>query len=201
VPAGKFECFKLKLDLGQTFWISNDEHRYIVRFEAGGVAANLLEVRVAKKGETTFEHDRLSATLPEGWYGYKRDQPDSEVARSRVMTPNVNAVARFECGPATDLLEEHKTAKAWLEHSFKQNKKYQKNFEVNTDGITKVTLDGREGLLATISYEKDNRSMQGLRWVVLDDELAFKCRVDILADDFDEMIAAFEKIVASVKLK
>ncbi|MCG8434869.1 MAG: tetratricopeptide repeat protein, partial [Gammaproteobacteria bacterium] len=38
-PAGTFDCFKMVLNIGQTFWISDDADRYLVQFEAGGVTA------------------------------------------------------------------------------------------------------------------------------------------------------------------
>ena len=52
VPAGTFECYKLVLNIGQTFWISNDEHRYLVRFVAGGVTADLTKVWQAEPEQT-----------------------------------------------------------------------------------------------------------------------------------------------------
>ena len=66
VPAGTFECYKLELGLvNQTFWISNDEHRYVVRFAAGGVSADLAKVWQAEpdKGETVVG-EGFSLTLP-----------------------------------------------------------------------------------------------------------------------------------------
>ena len=32
---GTFDCWKLELNIGQTFWISDDANRYLVRFEGG----------------------------------------------------------------------------------------------------------------------------------------------------------------------
>ena len=48
VPAGTFACFKLKPFAGQTYWYSTDPHRYLVKFEASGVVAELSTVRHRK---------------------------------------------------------------------------------------------------------------------------------------------------------
>ena len=51
-PVGKFECYKMHLDVvNQTFWISTDEHHYIVKFEAGGLTAELEQIGLNKPGE------------------------------------------------------------------------------------------------------------------------------------------------------
>src|SRR5262249_48917467 len=68
VPAGTFDCFKLDLNIGQTFWISNDEHRYVVRFAAGGVTADLAKVDIPKPGEgEQVSGDGFSLSTPAGW--------------------------------------------------------------------------------------------------------------------------------------
>jgi hypothetical protein len=45
VPAGTYECFKLKPFAGQTYWYSTDPHRYLVKWEVGSAAAELSAVR------------------------------------------------------------------------------------------------------------------------------------------------------------
>lgn len=62
VPAGTFECYKVRLSLvNQTFWYSTDAHRYVVKFEGGGVIAELRKIEPGatsdflKRGEEIFE--------------------------------------------------------------------------------------------------------------------------------------------------
>jgi WD40 repeat protein/tRNA A-37 threonylcarbamoyl transferase component Bud32/Flp pilus assembly protein TadD len=45
VPAGIYECFKLKPFSGQTYFYSTDPHHYLVKFEGGGAVAELSAVR------------------------------------------------------------------------------------------------------------------------------------------------------------
>ena len=74
VPAGKFECFKIHLDMvNQDFWISADENRYIVKFEAGGIAGELEKVGIQKPGEMKqYKNEKLGVSfdLPYDWYYY-----------------------------------------------------------------------------------------------------------------------------------
>lgn len=58
VPAGTYDCFKVELGLvNQTFWYSTDEHRYLVKFDAGAVIAELTGVGQRKAGETAGQAD------------------------------------------------------------------------------------------------------------------------------------------------
>src|SRR6202034_1303067 len=38
VPAGTYQCYKVKQNIGQTYWYSSDPKHYLVKFEAAGVA-------------------------------------------------------------------------------------------------------------------------------------------------------------------
>jgi tetratricopeptide (TPR) repeat protein len=62
VPAGTFECFRINLSLvNQTFWYSTDEHHYLVKFEGGGVNAELRKIETDaandffKQGDAIFD--------------------------------------------------------------------------------------------------------------------------------------------------
>ena len=94
VPAGKFECFKLVLDIGQTFWISADEHRYVTRFEAGSVVADLRALRfksrisLCRSAATGF-----SLSLPPGWQAYTpSDRSQQGLQRTYLLDPQAFAV-------------------------------------------------------------------------------------------------------------
>ena len=48
VPAGTFDCFKVDLNIKQTFWYATNAPRYLVKFEAAGTSAKQ-EARVASR--------------------------------------------------------------------------------------------------------------------------------------------------------
>jgi len=58
VPAGTFDCWKIKMNLvNQTFWYAMDEHRYLVKFEAGAIIAELTAVQPRQAGGTVRPSD------------------------------------------------------------------------------------------------------------------------------------------------
>jgi hypothetical protein len=60
VPAGTFECFKVKLSLvNQSFWYSTDAHRYLVKFEGGGVIAELRKIEPGASSDFIKEGDAI----------------------------------------------------------------------------------------------------------------------------------------------
>jgi hypothetical protein len=64
VPAGKFECFKLQLSIGQTLWYSDDAARYLVRFDGGGAIGQLASISQRKPGElVSFRDEALGVSL------------------------------------------------------------------------------------------------------------------------------------------
>jgi hypothetical protein len=72
VPAGKFRCYKIQANpLNQTFWISTDGPRYLVRLEMSGVmVAELSRARTSDPGpQRTFRDDQLgfSFAVPGDW--------------------------------------------------------------------------------------------------------------------------------------
>ena len=84
VPAGKFDCFKVHLGLvNQDFWFSDDAHRYLVKFEAGPVTAQLVSITQRKPGEAVQFRDGelgVSFTAPADWviWRAKNGQPEKQ---------------------------------------------------------------------------------------------------------------------------
>jgi hypothetical protein len=69
-PVGKFDSYKVELNINQTFWISDDEHRYLVKFDAGGALALLESVWQHQAGAPVpFQDDKLGVVLtaPSDW--------------------------------------------------------------------------------------------------------------------------------------
>src|SRR5207245_2719845 len=70
VSAGSFDCYKIELNINQTFWISADAHRYLVKFEAGGAIAELGSITQQKAGAPVTYQDateKFTLSAPEGW--------------------------------------------------------------------------------------------------------------------------------------
>lgn len=83
VPAGKFDCYKAELTMGSeeastlqhSLWLSADEHKYLVRYFAGGqTILDLAEVtQVGKNVPSIFEDEEhnFSIAAPAGWRFYR----------------------------------------------------------------------------------------------------------------------------------
>ena len=72
VPAGKFRCYKIQLNsLNQTFWISTDGPRYLVKLEMNGImVAELSRARAGDPGpQRTFRDEGIgfSFAVPGDW--------------------------------------------------------------------------------------------------------------------------------------
>jgi serine/threonine protein kinase len=70
VPAGTFQCYKVALSVGQTFWYSTDAHRYLVKYEARSVVAELAAVRCLTLAESIEDllKERTAETVDEAQY-------------------------------------------------------------------------------------------------------------------------------------
>ena len=75
MPAGKFECYKMHLGMvNQTFWISTDEHRYIVKLKPAASLPNWNKSELKKPGEMkSYNNDEwgFSFSVPAGWYFFE----------------------------------------------------------------------------------------------------------------------------------
>ncbi|EMI58279.1 putative secreted protein [Rhodopirellula sallentina SM41] len=203
VPAGTFECFQLKLEIGQTFWISNDEHRYIVRFEAGGVTADLTEIRNSQESiQTTVERERFSVKLPANWYAYTPNSPDqNDDPSTQIIDPNASMDARIEGGPLKKLQAKHGTVRQWLEASLAEYEKRISTFKIGGEGIQTVRVGDREGVSAVFEYVENNKAKKARRVAVFGDESAVNLRFTADADIFETLQPSCEQILANLNLK
>ncbi len=202
VAAGKFECFKIVLNIGQTFWISTDEHRYAVKFEAGGAVAELAKVYHLEPGKPLkFDAKEFSVTLPERWFAYtpkplKKDKPETTAILDEmgVATATVEAKA-----PAADLkgksLREREVAEA------DEQKKALKDFKLRTDGIAEGKLAGSRAVTLIADYSDDGKPMVAYARMVAGEKVDVTFAVNIAADKFDAYRKSFDKMVESVELK
>jgi hypothetical protein len=72
VPAGTYDCFKVKLSTHQTLWYCTDSHRYLVKFEMDGMPgiAELAAINLRRAGGPVRYQDPefgFSLTAPADW--------------------------------------------------------------------------------------------------------------------------------------
>lgn len=160
VPAGTFDSYKVVLTfVGQTqaLWFSADEHRYLVKLDAGSAIIELAAVRLGSAtASETYEDPAcgFSVTVPSGWMTYSKDV-SHQAGRSEVVLLDVDGIARTFL--KVDNLENFDAAtrasvRAFAEHRIDQAKKHQKNFAERADSWTETTVDGQPALSVVADY-------------------------------------------------
>jgi hypothetical protein len=201
VPAGTFECYRLLvLKLQQTFWISTDEHRYLVKFEAGGVSAVLDTIRVNKPGEVVeYRDDELgfSMAAPSEWYFVEREGPDDEdLVVYLLLDPEAEATSSLVAKPIEKLEDDEKESpRALAESRIEGQLKAYKDFKVRSDSWTERTVSGNPGVSYIADYIARKKNM--VRYCVygLGESTAIEFCVKIERDHFDRFRSSFDTIV------
>jgi len=205
-PAGTFDCFKIKLNIGQTLWYSDTPERYLVKFEAGGAAGLLTAISQRKPTDPVpFRDDELGITFtaPAGWllHHFVAGQSDKQ-ALIRTFDPE----GIFEDGGvrlfATDSLPAaaRGSARAWAESDIRENlSKGLNNAKVRADSWKNVTLAGRPAVSVIVDYtEKDKPAvLYSVRAIGAKYSEHFVFALP--ADQFDAAKASIDQIVTSYR--
>jgi len=151
VPAGRFDCFKVELNIGQTFWYSADARRYLVKLEAGGAIAELAEVRQRELGEPAAFQDTkqgFSLTAPEGWTFFQReDRETKNKTQVMILDPEATALSRLAVETLDTLkLEAKSSSRSWAEVELEGFARQLKDFQVRADSWKERTIAGKAGV-------------------------------------------------------
>ena len=153
VPAGQFECYKLDLNIGQTFWISSDAKRYPVKFEAGGISVELSAIQPRDPNKYNDEKLGFSLSAPRGWYFYK--QPCAEKKSEtmvNILEPDANAVCLLYVKELDNLKPEQRASvRAAADSQMSLFKAHFKDFVIRPDSWKDRTISGRP----TVSFLAD----------------------------------------------
>jgi hypothetical protein len=206
-PVGKFDCYKVQLSVGQTFWFSTDAHRYLVKCAVGPLTGKLTAIEQRKLDEpVTFNDPELgvSITAPPYWVicRYKTSQP---AGQSLIRAYDANADAedggvRFF---ATDKLspEEQKSSKAWAGSELKTYiMKLSNDVKVRPDSWKDYTVSGRPGVSFIADYTENGIAKTLFSLYVIgpkDSEhfviIAPPGKFDALKKQFDGIIASHQR--------
>ena len=195
VPAGKFECFKIELSVGQTFWISTGAKREIVRFGGGGVEANLIEVRKADSAPTTIGGDKFSMTLPLGWYGFDSGDvtflldPDNSM-RSQIARVGIEKA-----------IGKAKSPEAGLKSKIDKIKKAHKNVTAKESDVKTLNIAGHEAAMLDYEYDDDKAPKHVRILSVFGSKTALELIFKMSADQKDKQLPKIQKLIDSLKLK
>jgi len=203
---GEFECFEVNLDLGQTFYISNDANRYIVQFVAGGVEANLTKVRKAEDfgKPQTIETDLFSLTLPDRWHAFtQKHSKHKEEARTWLVDPENDMSVWIEAGTKESVEKHHDydSPKKWLQSILDKAEDRYEDVTLDPAGIVSAQLGQHDGLATKFEYKDKDRTMVVERKSAFGDSAAVSIGLVYSKDDGQDAKSSADEILASLKLK
>jgi hypothetical protein len=164
VKAGKFDCFKLQLSIGQTFWYSADARRLLVKFEAGGALAELAEVLQRKPGEPAqFQDDDLGVTFqtPADWYFHRHADGKSKAQIVDLLDPegDIDDMS-LKLEPVSALPAADKASpRAWLDSSNTELCSAMTDAKVDPASWKNVALDGRPAVSCIVNFTDQKKAM------------------------------------------
>jgi len=207
VPAGKFDCYKLLVKpVQQTFWISSDAHRYIVKFEAGGIAGVLQSIRQVKPGETVgYDDPKLGFSLstPADWYVLPDQAGAKQSERVLILVdPEAEAVSALVVLPVESLKQEQRTSlRAWADERLAEGRKVHKGYQVRADSWQERKVAGHPALSYVADFEQGNTKRAQYSVFVLGKSTAAFFSANTERDRLEEFRKKFDKIIDGYKAK
>jgi hypothetical protein len=206
-PAGKFECYKLLVKpVQQTFWISTDAHRYVVKFEAGGVTGVLQSIRQVKPDATVEYADKdlgFSLSAPADWYFIPDKTSVKEPAKLVILVdPDAESVSALLVEPLDKLDDEHKASvRAWAEHEIEDSKGVYKNFQVVTDSWQERKVAGYPAVSCVAHFDHGDLKRAKYHVFVLGESTASRFVARTAADEVDDFRREYDKVIDTYKVQ
>lgn len=197
VPAGTFETYKVELSIGQTFWYSADRNRYLVKFEASGVAAEL--VRIGRRSDAT------AATLSNRELGFSFKPPAdwlalehpvsgrSDVTVVSLLDPAATATAVLELNKIGD---ERRTVQEIGKKELEGVQKRFTNYTLREDSWSERQISGRPALSFIGEYRNDDERWVQYRAYILGQDLQAEFVFKLPEDRLEAYRPAIEAILA-----
>jgi Protein of unknown function (DUF3108)/Tetratricopeptide repeat len=206
VPAGKFECFKVKLTVvNQDFWISADAHRYLIKMELNGVTGSLASITQRHAAQPVqFRDDELgiSLTAPADWVFQRYEGKRS--AKVRILDPGADADAAWLNLVATDSLSAaaKQSPRAWAETSFREQvSKKLEEAAIRPNSWKTQTVAGRPGISYIADYKEGDKPRVGITLVAIGPKNSESFVLTCVPEKFEALRAAFESITASYRTR
>lgn len=203
VPAGKFDCFKIDLSIHQSFWISADEHRQMVKFEASGMTAELTGTRQREPDGTNVYRDKprgVSLAAPADWIFWQaRGDPEAKVF---ILDPSVESVCELEIESRQQLeLDDKSTPRQWAEKEVAKASETFKDFKVRTHCWRDTTVAGMPAVTLIGDYVKGNKRKSLFGVLALGKDLGVKFAVSTSRDKLEQARGNAETILETLEIE
>ncbi len=202
-PAGEFECWPVEMNIGQTFWFTADEHRYLVKFSAEGVLGELTAILDLPSGEPVKFHDEkrgVSATAPAGWVFYPFTPPsDADFLMLFVLDPDADTQTSFQVKNPKPA-DRAKPLRTAAEEGAARAKGVWKNYVVREDSWQERMIGDQQ----VVSYLADYQDTSGKPMVeiaafVLGPKRGALFTARVAADAFPKLREPLEQILSSYR--
>lgn len=203
VPAGTFDCFKMELNIGQTFWIADNDDRTLVRFAAGGITADLTHIETRKPDEAKeISNKEFDITLPGSWFVYAPKTKKDHRRMAYLLDPRGLTTAEFAIHQKDKLDDKQKASpQAWMEAKLKRVGEHLQDFKIRPESFGKMQLKDQEATTIVFDYIKNDKPRTGYGVTVFGDKTAAGLWASAPADQFEEMRKEFNVLVRSLHVK
>jgi Tetratricopeptide repeat/Protein of unknown function (DUF3108) len=209
VPVGSFDCYKVELStVRQSMWYSTDAHHYLVKFEAGGVIAELAAVTQRKAGEPLQYRDPavgFSLAAPADWMFHRADATDNkDKARVVALDPYGIGTSIVSVGSRKALWPEAQTSlRAWADKEIAdgEGSKVMKGLQIRPESWKDRTVAGKPGLSFIGDFVEGSEKKIGYSVFTFGDSNAATFVLLCGAKDFEAFQPQFDAVVDSYKEK
>jgi tetratricopeptide (TPR) repeat protein len=203
VPAGTFNCYKVELNIRQTFWYSADPNRYLVKFEGGGAIAELASIQHHKAGEAArYEDPTFGFTLsaPAGWLFHRNEEAD-ETSKSSILILDPEAIST--CVMQVQKLdklkpEARKSVRTWAEDLVAEHAG-SKEFKLRAESWKERPVAGNSGISVIGDYVEANEKKVGYLLCAFGKTTASHFVLLVPAKDFESMRPKLDAIADSYR--
>jgi hypothetical protein len=200
-PVGTFDCFRLELNIGQTFWISDTPERYVVKFEAEGKSGVLSSIHKNEPRKVSTSAGEFSVEVPGSWHAVEL-AADGDVGRGIFMVPPQMAAVRVQIRERSLLsATERVSNQAWTDGRMKDRQRLIKEFAIRDNGTMPSKIAGHDAVSVIYAGTLFGRSVVGYDTMCLTEDSALLFAATTAADAFDSLRPELEKIRDSVTLK
>jgi hypothetical protein len=211
VPAGKFRCHRLELTMPrQTFWIAENAPRYLVKYDAGALVAELASVRSQADLAQVVHEDStfgLRLTAPAGWLF----QPQSQLLPAAkgetsiwLLDPEVGGTATlWAAHKKTDPAAIEKNLRKGAEDKAAQRARIYANYKVRPDSLQPRQVGGLSGLTYIADFNEpvlNKKMVEYLVWVQTE-TLSTQFMVQAEAAKFEAFRQRVDPIIGTLQIK
>jgi hypothetical protein len=202
VPAGTFDCFKVNLSLvKQTFWYSIDPRRYVVKFEGGGVVAELSSVKTRDPNALVqFQGTTFTVSAPPDWMFYDWQTKKAKTKNTLAIVDPEGLANSFLTHQSLDSLapENKKSLRALADFMIDESKN-ELGLAVRTNSWQDRTVAGMPALSFICDYTegKEDKVSYGICSLGTTSAVGFSALVS--AKEFESFRPKFDAIVDSYK--